>query len=439
MGARQRGFLRAGIVAVLALGLGLATALVPAAAAVHSTVAPVGAKAEPDVRDITYREWTTDAHFATGVGNGVTAGGGSLTFGAGAGTVSYTDPYGTSGARSYDFATWTSAPVAPGFAATEAIASWNATTPGGTWLKMELRGTTGAGTTTKWYVLGVWAAGDNEIHRTSVPSQGDADGFVAIDTFVAADGHALTSYQLQVTLYRPVDTTQTPTLRSIGAMASAVPGPKRKPVASPGTGTVATLAVPQYSQEIHVGEYPEFDGGGEAWCSPTSTSMVVASWGTGPTPEDYDWVDDSIVDPFVDHAARMTYDYNYQGAGNWPFNTAYASTFGLDGFVTRLRSMDEVQSFIGAGIPLVVSLAMKKNEVPGAGYTTNGHLLVVVGFTATGDAVINDPFAPTNADVRKVFSRAEFENAWLNTSGGVVYVIHPSNVALPPAPTQANW
>jgi len=433
MGARQRGFLRAGIVAVLAFGLAGAPSTVGAGAAT------VEAKAGSDVRDITYREWTTDAHFATGAGTGVTIGGGSLTFGAGAGTISYTDPYGAGGPRSYDYATWTSSSIAPGFDATEAIASWNATTPGGTWLKVELRGTTAAGTTTKWYVLGLWAAGDEEIHRTSVPSQGDADGFVAIDTFVAAAGHALTSYQVQATLYRPVGTTETPTLRSIGAMASAVPGPKRKPVASPGTGVVATLTVPQYSQEIHIGEYPEYDGGGEAWCSPTSTSMVVASWGTGPTPADYEWVDDSIVDPFVDHAARMTYDYNYQGAGNWPFNTAYASTFGLDGFVTRLRSIDEVQQFIGAGIPLVLSLAMKKNEVPGAGYTTNGHLLVVVGFTVTGDAVINDPFAPTNADVRKVFSRAEFENAWLNTSGGVVYVIHPSGVALPPAPAQANW
>ena len=101
--------------------------------------------------------------------------------------------------------------------------------------------------------------------------------------------------------------------------------------------------------------------------------------------------------------------------------------------------MDEVQQFIGAGIPLVLSLAMKKNEVPGAGYTTNGHLLVVIGFTANGDAIVNDPFAPTDDDVDKVFSRAEFENAWLNSSGGVVYVIHPSDVALPPAPAQANW
>jgi hypothetical protein len=441
MGAqRQRDFLRTGIVAVLALGLGMVATMAPAAATVRTGAAQSSdAKAQGDVRNITYREWTSDADFATGAPNGVTASAGSLTLTGVAGTTSYTDPFGTGGPRSYEFATWTSPSVTVGYDATEAIASWNATTPGGTWLQVDLRGTTVAGTTTKWYILGRWAAGDNEIHRTSVPLQGDADGFVAIDTFVAADGHALTSYQLRVTLLRPAGTTQTPTLRSVGAMASSLPAPKRKPVVAPGTGVAATLGVPQYSQEIHIGEYPEFDGGGEAWCSPTSTSMVVSFWGTGPTEDDYSWVDPSFADPWVDHAARMTYDYNYQGAGNWPFNTAYASTFGLDGFVTRLRSMDEVEQFIGAGIPLVLSLAMKKNEVPGAGYSTNGHLLVVVGFTATGDAVINDPFAPTNADVRKVFSRAEFENAWLNTSGGVVYVMRPSDRALPPAPAQANW
>jgi Peptidase_C39 like family len=440
MGARrQRDFLRAGIIAVVALGLGMTTAMAPATATVQLGTAQDAAKGGADVRNITYREWTSDADFATGASDGVAVGAGSLTIGSAAGTTTYTDPFGTAGPRSYDFATWTSPTVAGGFAATEAVPSWNATTPGGTWLQVDLRGTTEAGTTTKWYILGRWAAGDTEIHRTSVSLQGDADGFIAIDTFVAADGHALTSYQLRVTLYRPAATTETPTLRSVGAMASALPAPKRKPVVAPGTGVARTLAVPQYSQEIHIGEYPEFDGGGEAWCSPTSTSMVLSYWGSGPTEDDYAWVDPSFADPWVDHAARMTYDYNYQGAGNWPFNTAYASTFGMDGFVTRLRSMDEVEQFIGAGIPLVLSLAMKKNEVPGAGYSTNGHLLVVVGFTADGDAVINDPFAPTNADVRKVFSRAEFENAWLNTSGGIVYVMRPAGRALPPAPAQANW
>jgi hypothetical protein len=62
---------------------------------------------------------------------------------------------------------------------------------------------TGGGRTTKWYTLGIWASGDGTIHRTSVPAQGDADGFIAIDTFIRSKKAApLTSYQLRVTLYR---------------------------------------------------------------------------------------------------------------------------------------------------------------------------------------------------------------------------------------------
>ena len=389
-------------------------------------------------RDIAYRQWTTTAQFATGSGAGTVSTGDALTIGAPVGQVSYTDPH-TGITRLYDSATWTSPEVSPGFGATEIIPSWTADTPGGTWLQVDLRGVTQLGTTTKWYVMGRWAADDHQILRTSVSGQGDADGFVAIDTFVAAAGHALNGWQLRVTLLRPTGLAETPVLRSVGAAASRLPDPGKLTASTPAAALGTTLDVPKYSQEIHAGEYPQWDGGGEAWCSPTSTSMVLAYWNTGPTPADYAWVEESYADPWVDYAARHTYDYNYQGAGNWPFNTAYAGRYGLDGFVTRLRSLNEAEAFIAAGIPLVASAAFKKNEIPGAGYSTNGHLLVIVGFTSTGDVVMNDPFAATNDDVRKVFGRAEFEAAWLNTSRGVVYVIHPSGVSLPPAPAQANW
>ena len=96
----------------------------------------------------------------------------------------YTDPFATGGPRdiSYQSGTWTSAPIAS-FAFDELVASWNAATPDGTWITVEMRGL-GAGRTTKWYVLQFWAAGDGTIHRTSKPAQGDADGFIAIDTFI---------------------------------------------------------------------------------------------------------------------------------------------------------------------------------------------------------------------------------------------------------------
>jgi Peptidase_C39 like family len=409
----------------LAAASGIATAGIVPASAVNAASSK---KPGPSgTRDVFYRRWDAGT-FATGTFAGTVVAGGALTIATPAGQAG-TD----------DYATWTSPEVSLTYAATEAIASWTATTPGPTWMQVELRGVTEAGTTTKWYVMGRWAADDTYVRRTSVPSQADTDGTIAIDTFVAAAGHGLTRFQVRVTLYRPTGTTLTPQVRTVGAVASKLPAPGSVAPSTPQAAQGVILTVPQYSQNIHAGQYPEYDGGGEAWCSPTSTSMVVASWGTGPTPADYAWVDPSYADPWVDHAARSTYDLNYNGCGNWPFNTAYAGTFGLDGFVTRLRSLNEAERFIAAGIPLVFSLSFKKNQIPGLTYGTNGHLLVLIGFSATGQPILNDPASPDDAAVRKTVGRTEFEAAWLDTSGGVVYVIHPSSVALPTSPAQPNW
>jgi hypothetical protein len=131
----------------------------------------------------------------------------------------------------------------------------------------------------------------------------------------------------------------------------------------------------------------------------------------------------------------MTYDYDYEGTGNWPFNTAYAANLAGHAFVTRLTSLRPAERFIKAGIPLVASIAFGPGELDGAPISsTNGHLVVIVGFTKTGDVVVNDPAAATNAGVRRTYDRAQFENAWIPKSGGTVYVIRDDAHPLPPNP-----
>ncbi|MGV9308459.1 C39 family peptidase [Nonomuraea sp. NPDC003727] len=402
-----------------------------------TTVTPSAAaelKPPPGPADVVYQR----AAFASGTAEGVTAGD-TLTFASPAGTTSYTDALGT---RSWEYARWTGPELPIGFAATELVASWTADTPPGSWLQVEMRGRHAAGATT-WYVLGRWAYGEADIRRTSVPGQADADGTVSVDTFVAATGKPITAYQLRVTLHRAPGSAATPVVKTLGAMASAVPERKTVPV-SPGGGAWGTeLNVPRRSQSIHQGHYPEWDGGGQAWCSPTSTTMVLGYWDRWPSAQDTSWVDAADPNPEVDHAARYTYDHAYQGAGNWPFNTAYAGRYGLEGFVTRLRSLTELERLITAGIPVITSQSFKKGELPGAGYGTDGHIMVVVGFTATGDVIANDPASPSNDAVRRIYPRADFENVWLrsSSSGGIVYVIHPPGHALPAATPglPANW
>src|SRR5207248_4526888 len=284
---------------------------------------------------------------------------------------------------------------------------------------------------------------DSDFHRTSVGGQGDADGFVSIDTFFATD-HPATAYRLQLTLYRRVTATEGPTVTRLSAVTSNLTNQKMNfPSASSlGPNESVELAVPRYSQEIHHGEFPEFDGGGEAWCSPTSTSMVVAYWGAGPKSIDYAYVLNDypgIADPWIDYAARFVFDYHYHGAGNWPFNVAYAGRFGLDGEVTQLHSLAEAEQFIKAGIPLVASIAFTSNKLDGFLFkSTAGHLLVIVGFMANGDPVVNDPAATSDATVQRVYDRTQFEQNWMTSTGGIVYVIHPASVPLPASPL-GNW
>src|SRR5437764_10140688 len=144
--------------------------------------------------------------------------------------------------------------------------------------------------------------------------------------------------------------------------------------------------------------------------------MVVAYWGRGPAPADYAYVLQdypSVVDPWVDFAAARTYDYHYQGAGNWPFNTAYASTFGLDAEVTQLRSLNEAEQFVKAGIPLVASIAFQPNKLTGFLFRgTDGHLLTIIGFDQAGNVSSNDPASTSDAPGRHVSDRAALEKAW---------------------------
>jgi hypothetical protein len=159
--------------------------------------------------------------------------------------------------------------------------------------------------------------------------------------------------------------------------------------------------------------------------------MVLGYYDALPRPAAYAWVGDR-PDPWVDHAARMTYDYDYEGTGNWPFNTAYAANLAGHAFVTRLRSLREAETYIRAGIPLVASIAFGRGELDGAPISsTDGHLLVIVGFTASGDVVVNDPAAASDATVRRTYDRGQFENAWIPTSGGTVYVITDDAHPLP--------
>jgi hypothetical protein len=264
-----------------------------------------------------------------------------------------------------------------------------------------------AGRETGWYVLGERRDGS----WSSRPDQRDGDGRVDVDTLRTA---------------RPCEAFR---LRVVGgdggagARLAAVTAlhPLPGPLLAPGpAGAHRELRLEPLSQMAFAGIEPELDGGGASWCSPTCLAMVLRFHG---------------IDVEVPAVARAVYDPSYGGCGNWSLNVAFAGACGLDAVVTRLRSLADAAVLIEAGMPPVASLAAAPGALTGfplaAG--TTGHLVVVTGFDREGNPVVLDPAAPEASSVRRVYPAAAFADAWLGGSGGIVYVIRPVGLRLPPS------
>ena len=143
---------------------------------------------------------------------------------AGLASFPYTDPFanysgdGADGSGAYRSGSWTSPDTPLSFGFNELVASWNANTPDGTWIQVEMQPKMLDGHWAKWYILGRWSSSDGDFHRTSVGGQGNADGFVSIDTFFAKD-HVAVAYRLRVTLFRRDGSRAAPTLTRLSAVA----------------------------------------------------------------------------------------------------------------------------------------------------------------------------------------------------------------------------
>jgi hypothetical protein len=287
----------------------------------------------------------------------------------------------------------------------ELIASWDAEMPSGAYLKIEARPIYPKGTT-RFYTMGLWSPDPARHPRESVLNQKDSDGDVSTDTLVL--NQPCERFQLRVTLGG--EEARKPALKFLGVCLTdtkAAPASLRPNRAAWGK----LLPVPERSQMA----YPN----GGVLCSPTTVSMLMTWWSQK--------LNRPELDRDVPEVAEAVYDANWQGTGNWPFNTAYAGSYrGMRGYVTRLSDVSELEDWIARGIP--VGLSVCYDRLRGKGPGPNGHLVVCVGFTADGDPIINDP--GTSKNVRQTFPRKNLIYAW-SCSRNAVYLMYPENAKVP--------
>lgn len=276
----------------------------------------------------------------------------------------------------------------------ELIPSWNVSQPASSSVVVEVRVRRPTGGWTPYFNFGTWRAAGP---RSSPVARTTSDGTVNTDTLTLP--FRSTAFQYRLTL----GTGSQLNLLSFNTSDTALRLRDQGRV-SPGAAWGTVLNVPRLSQMI----YPN---GGEIWCSPTSVSMLLGFW-RRPVQ--------------VPDAARSTYDPVYDAFGNWPFNTAYAATQGLQAFVTRMGSLRDAEAYLQQGLPLAVSVRFRTGELPGSPIpSSSGHVMVLIGFDAQGDPVLNDPAANSDNEVRRSYPRAVFERLWLTHSGGMAYVMAP--------------
>lgn len=299
----------------------------------------------------------------------------------------------------------------------ELIVSWNAQAPAGTFLKIEASAIFPAHRT-KFYALGNWSLDNQSVPRASVRGQRDADGNVDTDTLVLAQ--PAKAAQIRVTLAGTNG--GLPALKFLGVsfantkIQPAVRAPNRA-----AWGKIITT--PEHSQH---GSWTN-----KGWCSPTSLSMALSRWA--------EVLNRPEMNLTVPEVAAKVYDRDFGGTGNWPFNTAFAGSFnGMRSYVTRFDDLAEVEDWIAAGIPVILS-ARWDWLLPGRPLDKDGHLIVCIGFTENGDVVINDPATRLEKGevVRRIYKRENVIHSWTK-SHNAVYLVYPEAAKIP-ADSFGHW
>ena len=284
---------------------------------------------------------------------------------------------------------------------------------------------------TKWFTIADWTGNLAKGPRTSILNQKDVDGDVLTDTFRVS--RPCRKLKLRLTL-RQVEEGPLPELKLLTACFSNSSALGSE-VDSSTRGETKLIEVPKRSQGHYEDGKLKYDrsrvsSSFETWfkgvkqaqyCSPTSLSMVLNYWG-----RELKFPEFGVDVPEV---VAGVFDEQYPGTGNWPFNCAYAGSFGgLQAYVTRLRMVSDIEKIVDNGMPVVCSVAynlLKGNGKPPGG---DGHLVVVIGFTVDGDPIINDP--GRSDEVRQIYRRANFYRAWRD-SKQTVYIVQPVNVKMP--------
>jgi hypothetical protein len=143
-------------------------------------------------------------------------------------------------------------------------------------------------------------------------------------------------------------------------------------------------------------------------CCPTCVSMVMEHLG---------------ISKETLQVAEEAYDAEYKMYGTWPRASQAAANNGLESWVQRFRTHEQVAAQLAADQPIMASIRANPGELRNARYKkTRGHLILLIGNRANGDYIVNDPYSEGPRGAEIIYARADIEKVWLD-NGGVGIVI----------------
>lgn len=301
-----------------------------------------------------------------------------------------------------DRTTHTSRVISTSFPFNDLVPSWNVDVPKGGGFAVEIRlGRKEGDFWTPFYYLGSWGT----VPSMSAKVLKDENGIVYQDYFQSTNRFDRLQYRFH--LAGPAGSL--PVIRRVAMAYSntlndAELAKKYRERVDPGRKEqwARRLPVPFRSQN-----WEDYPLRGQI-CSPTSTSMVLEYYG--------------VKLPTVD-VCRAIWDPEYKLYGNWWRAVQGAYALGVSGYLERFGDFEGVKRHIAAGRPVIASVRINLGDLRNFPQRFGGgHLVVIVGFDADGNILLNDPAGRSAERGQITIYREDMVKIWL-ARGGVGYVL----------------
>lgn len=156
-------------------------------------------------------------------------------------------------------------------------------------------------------------------------------------------------------------------------------------------------------------------GIGNQICSATTTTMLLKFAGYSFKDKGYTYEHE-----YMSHMVADT-GHNNPTYGNWSYNMMAASAFGIDAYVGKYYSWDEIKYHLANYGPLGISIAGKFGV-----YSTNGHLIVLRGYRVENGnttVICNDP------NIKGTYYEVTLDTL-LQCMGSIVYIFEYNGVKI---------